>query len=129
MKNRKDEELSGKFAKGLKDAIKKRRTNPEKAAQLLKVEVGTMYKYLAGDIIPGGQVIWLACLHLGMALDADGFRPVRRSGRELTDEAAEDAQGTFPFINELIEGDKIRAQVRKKDNQFVQVNLRIKVAG
>jgi hypothetical protein len=129
MKTKKDEELSGKFAKGLKDAIHKRRTNPEKAAQLLKVEVGTMYKYLAGDIIPGGQVIWLACLHLGMVLDADGFRPVRKTARGITDDTSEDTQEAFPFINELIEGDKIRAQVRKKDNQFVQVNLRIKVAG
>jgi hypothetical protein len=129
MKKRKDTELSGKFAKGLKDVLSKRRKNPEVAAQLLEVEIGTVYKYLAGDMIPGGKVIWLACTRLGMVLDADGFktgRPPKKSDSELID----NPQSAFAFINELVEGDSIRAQVRKrKDNQYVQVNLRIKVAG
>lgn len=127
MKARKDGALSGKFAQGLKKALRKNRKNPDEAAQLLEVELGTLYKYLAGDIIPGGKVLWLACLHLGMVLDREGFRPAKKTGPQNTPEL-EDAQYAFAFINESIEGEKIRAQVRRKDNQYVQVNLRIKVA-
>ncbi len=129
MKDRKDDQIQGKFADALKTALKKRRKNPEQAARLLKVEVGTMYKYLAGDMIPGGQVVWLACFHLGMVLDENGFRTAARRQRATTDQAGAGVQYELPFINESITGEKIQAQVRRKDNQYVQVSLRIKVAG
>jgi len=48
MKDRKDDMIQGKFAKALNDALAKRARNAEEAAQLLNVELGTMYKYLAG---------------------------------------------------------------------------------
>lgn len=127
MKGRKDEIVAGKFAEGLKKALEKTGKNPDQAAEILKVKNGTMYKYLAGDMIPGGRVLWLACQHLGLVLDAEGFRP-RQKSKRVHSQPVEDPQYAFSFINESIEGDKIRAQVRRKDNQYVQVNLRIKVA-
>jgi len=129
MKDRKDELIQGKVAKALKTALKKRGKSPEEAAQLLEVELGTMYKYLAGDMIPGGQVPWRACLHLGMILDEKGLRLARRHMRSSHVELEDNLQYELPFINESISGKKIQAQVRGKDNQYVQVSLRIKVAG
>jgi hypothetical protein len=126
MKARKDEAVAGEFAKGLKKALVKNRTSPEEAAQILGVELGILYKYLAGAMIPGGKVLWLACMDLGMILDSRGFRPRQKAPNSVV--IAEDAQSAFPFMNESIEGEKIRAHVRKKDNQYV-VSLRIKVAG
>jgi len=129
MKDRKDDVIQGQFAKALRDAIKKRGKNADEAAQLLDVEPGTMYKYLAGDMIPGGQVLWRACIHLGMVLDGTGFRAVRQPKRPPSKQVDDNAQYELPFINESIKGDKIRAQVRRKDSQYVQVSLRIKIAG
>ncbi len=128
MKNRKDEVIQGKIAKALKGALTKRGKSPEEAANLLDVELGTMYKYLAGDMIPGGQVLWRACAYLGMVLDERGFRVGRRGKRPLPARFDDNVQYELPFINESITGDKIRAQVRRKDNQYVQVSLRIKIA-
>jgi hypothetical protein len=128
MKDRKDDIIQGKFAKALNDALRKRGKNADEAAQLLDVELGTMYKYLAGDMIPGGQVLWRACVHLGMVLDETGFRAIRRK-RPLSRQVDDSAQYELPFINESIMGDKIRAQVRRKNSQYVQVSLRIKIAG
>ena len=73
-----DEIIKGKIATALKLAMKKRSESPEDAARLLQVELGTLYKYLAGDMIPGGQVLWRACQHLGMVLDEKGLRVTRR---------------------------------------------------
>lgn len=122
-----DEIIKGKIATALKLAMKKRSKSPEDAARLLQVELGTLYKYLAGDMIPGGQVLWRACQHLGMVLDEKGLRVTRRQ----TAPAAKIARGTqfeLPFINESVDGDKVRVQVRRKDNQYV-VSLRIEAAG
>lgn len=128
MKDRKDEEIQRKFAKGLQDALKKRGKSPEDAALLLGVELGTMYKYLKGDLIPGGQVLWQACVHLNLVLDERGFR-VSRSRRHSTPELEDDAQYAFPFINESVAGKKISARVRRSNSSdYVQVSLRIKVA-
>lgn len=130
MKDRKNDAIAGKFANGLKKALERRGKSPEEAAQLLKVELGTMYKYLAGDMIPGGQVLWLACIHLDIVLDRNGLKVPRRSGKYVPKLKTEgDQYELFPFINESFEGDKIQANVRKKDNQYVQVMLKIKVAG
>jgi transcriptional regulator with XRE-family HTH domain len=129
MKERKNEVIQAKVATVLKDALKKRGKSPEEAARLLDVELGTMYKYLAGDMTPGGQVLWRACLHLGMVLDEKGLRMSKKRSPKSPLKIEEKIQYELPFINESIIGDKIRAQVRRKDNQYVQVSLRIKVAG
>lgn len=128
MKDRKDGDIQNKLAKGLKNALQMRKKNPEQAALLLGVELGTLYKYLKGDMIPGGQVLWRACVHLGMVLDEKGFR-VSRSKPSSTPRPGDDPQYAFPFINELVENEKIRAEVRRSNqSDYVQVSLRIKVA-
>jgi transcriptional regulator with XRE-family HTH domain len=129
MKDPKDKAIQDEFAKTLKKALKQRRKTAEQAAKLLNVEPGTMYKYLAGDIIPGGQVLWLACFHLGMILDETGLRVGYRRNRLPSRSLEDDPQYELPFINESVTGDKIQAKVRKKDSQYVQVSLRIKIAG
>jgi hypothetical protein len=80
-----------------------------------------------GDMIPGGQILWRACGHLPIVLDKDGLHPPRRgrSPKALKDEA----QYVLPFLNESVDGEKVNCHVRRKDNQYVQVNLRIKLAG
>ena len=88
-----------------------------------------MYKYLAGDMIPGGQVLWRACEHLGMVLDETGFKVSRRRTQNASGAADAPAQYELPFINESVAGNKIRIHVRRKENDYVQVQLRIKVAG
>lgn len=128
MKDRKDEGIQRKFAQGLKDALDKNRKTPEEAAALLEVEPGTMYKYLAGNMIPGGQVLWRACLRLGTVLDKKGFRVGRVKPQAPLVQVQESAQLAFAFINESVKGERIRAEVRKK-NEYVQVSLRIKIAG
>ena len=124
-----DDVIKGKIATVLRKALKRRRKTVEEAAGLLQVELGTMYKYLAGDMIPGGQVLWRACEHLGMVLDETGFKVSRRRTQNASGAADTPAQYELPFINESVAGNKIRVHVRRKENDYVQVQLRIKVAG
>jgi hypothetical protein len=49
----------------------------------------------------------------------------RHSPKALKDEA----QYVLPFLNESVDGEKVNCHVRRKDNQYVQVNLRIRLAG
>jgi len=128
MKDHKDELIQRKFAEGLKDALNKNGKTPEQGAALLEVELGTMYKYLAGKMIPGGQVLWRASVRLGTILDKKGFRAGRGKPQTLVAQAEERGQLSFAFIDELVEGERVRAEVRKK-NEYVHVSLRIKVAG
>ena len=124
-----DEIIKGRIATALKQAMKRRKRMPEETAGLLQVEVGTLYKYLAGDMIPGGNVLWRACQHLGLVLDEDGIRVTRKRVRNIGKAAHESAQYAFPFISESVEGNRVLLSVRRKDPQYVQVRLRIKVAG
>jgi hypothetical protein len=81
-----------------------------------------------GDMIPGGQVLWRSCEHLGLVLDKGGLHP--SSGRVRGSKASEDVdQYELPFINESVGGEKVNCHVRRKDSQYVQVQLRIKLAG
>src|ERR1035437_8948194 len=107
-----DEIIKGRIATALKLAVKKRSKSPEDAARLLQVELGTMYKYLAGDMIPGGQVLWRACEHLGMVLDETGFKVSRRRTQNASGAADTPTQYELPFINESVAGNKIRVHVR-----------------
>ena len=124
-----DDVIKGKIATVLRKALRRRRKTVEEAAGLLHVELGTMYKYLAGDMIPGGQVLWRACEHLGMVLDETGFKVSRRRTQNASGAADTPTQYELPFINESVAGNKIRVHVRRKENDYVQVQLRIKVAG
>ena len=81
MKARQDEEIRGKIADVLRAAVRKSPNNAEAVARKLKIEVATLYKYMNGDMIPGGQVLWRACEHLGLILDRDGLRPTRRRSK------------------------------------------------
>ncbi len=128
MKDPKDDGIQKMFKKGLHEGLTWNKKSTEEAAALLEVKPGTMYKYLAGTMIPGGQVLWRACARLGMVLDAKGFRVDRRKLRNVQAQIEEPAQLAFSFINESIEGERIRAEVRKQ-NEYVRVSLRIKVAG
>jgi len=47
----------------------------------------------------------------------------------MPDKPEENAQYELPFINESLTGDKVQAQVRKKDSQYVHVSMLIKIAG
>ena len=123
-----DEIIKGKIATALRLAMKRRHKSPEEAASLLRVELGTLYKYLAGDMIPGGQVLWRACEHLGMILDEKGLRATRQRSKPTAKTTRDTPQIELPFINESVDGDKVRVQVRRKDNQYV-VSLRIEAAG
>jgi len=127
VRNENDEEIRGNIAKALNDALDGR--DKAVAADLLKVELGTLYKYLAGDMIPGGQVLWRACSHFGLILDANGLQPAKSQRRRRREGADEAAQLKLPFINESLTGNRIEAQVRRKGSQFVRVSLRIKLAG
>jgi hypothetical protein len=127
-RRRQDEEIRGKIATALKKAVDERTQGPEDAARILQVEIGTLYKYMNGDMIPGGQVLWRACAQLGLVLDKGGLRP--SSGRVRGSKAPEHGdQYELPFINESVGGEKVNCHVRRKDNQYVQVQLRIKLAG
>jgi transcriptional regulator with XRE-family HTH domain len=129
-RTQRDEIIKDRIAKALKQAMKKRNKLPEETAGLLHVEPGTLYKYLAGDMIPGGQVLWRACEHLGMVLDETGFRVSRRRRTQNASGVVDTpAQYELPFINESVAGNKIRVHVRRKENEYVQVQLRIKIAG
>jgi transcriptional regulator with XRE-family HTH domain len=128
-RSQQDEIIKDKIATALKRAMKKRSKTHEETADLLQVELGTLYKYLAGDMIPGGNVLWRACQHLGMVLDADGIRVTRRQVGNVGKAAHESAQYAFPFISESVEGNRVLLTVRRKDPEYVQVRLRIKVAG
>jgi hypothetical protein len=126
-----DEEIKGEIAKALKKALKKRDKTPEEAARLLQVELGTMYKYLAASMIPGGHVLWRACVELGMILDEKGLRLARLSSRKADFQKSRADQYELPFINESIGGDQVRLTIGKKDVEstgYVHVSLRIKVA-
>jgi transcriptional regulator with XRE-family HTH domain len=126
-----DEEIRGEIAKALKSAMKRRRKSPEEAAELLQVELGTMYKYLAASMIPGGHVLWRACHELGMVLDENGIRLANPRARRLSREIETD-QYELPFVNESVAGDRVHLQICKRDSldaQYVRVALRIKVAG
>ncbi len=126
-----DEEIRGAIAKALKSAMKRRRKSPEEAAALLQVELGTMYKYLAASMIPGGHVLWRACHELGMVLDENGMRLANPRARRLSRETGTD-QYELPFVNQSVAGDKVHLQICKRDSQnaqYVRVALRIRVAG
>jgi hypothetical protein len=122
-----DEGIKGKIAGALRAAVDKSPENVEGVAAKLKISTATLYKYMNGDMIPGGQILWRACEHLPIVLDKDGLHPPRRSRspKALKDEA----QYVLPFLNESVDGEKVNCHVRRKDNQYVQVNLRIKLAG
>ncbi|MGB8535720.1 MAG: hypothetical protein WCD57_04855 [Acidobacteriaceae bacterium] len=127
-----DEEIRGEIAKALKSAMKRRRKSPEEMAELLQVELGTMYKYLAASVIPGGHVLWRACQELGMVLDERGLRVAKPRARKLSLTETDIDQYELPFVNESVAGDKVHLQIYKKgshDAQYVRVALRIKVAG
>ena len=49
-----DERSRGKIARALKEAVNERAQGAEDAARILQVEIGTLYKYMNGDMIPGG---------------------------------------------------------------------------
>jgi hypothetical protein len=122
-----DEEIRGKIATSLKRAVNKNTRSAEEAAGILQVQIGTLYKYMNGDMIPGGQVLWRACEHLGLVLDKEGLHPSR--GRRRGKATSDRAQYELPFLNESVDGEKVNCHVRRKDSQYVQVNLRIKLAG
>ncbi|MBZ5547976.1 MAG: hypothetical protein LAO22_08395 [Acidobacteriia bacterium] len=127
-RHRQDEEIRGKIASALKKAVDERTQGPEDAARILQVKIGTLYKYMNGDMIPGGQVLWRACEQMGLVLDKGGLHPT--SGRVRGSRALEEGdQYELPFINESVGGEKVNCRVRRKDNQYVQVQLRIKLAG
>lgn len=121
-------EIRSRIQAALNEALDVRKISKEKAALLLQVELATLYKYLAGDMIPGGQVLWRACLHLGMILDLNGLR-VNKVSRRPRQPVAEPKQYGFPFIDEQIIGKKVTGTVQKKGSEYVHVNLKIKVAG
>lgn len=126
-----DEEIKGEIAKALKKALQKRGKTPEEAAKLLQVELGTMYKYLSASMIPGGHVLWRACLELGMILDEKGLRLARSSSRKVPLPRGETDQYELPFVDETIAGDLVRVVIGKKNVEstgYVNVSLRIKVA-
>jgi len=124
-----DEDIRTQIAAELKKALSKRRVSPEAAAKLLEVELGTLYKYLAGTMIPGGHILWRACRELDMILDVNGLR-LGRTGRRKREVAADEAdQYELPFINETVAGDKVRLTIQKKGPEYVRVALRIRVAG
>lgn len=122
-----DEEIKGKIASALKTAVIKDPESAERVAARLKISTATLYKYMNGDMIPGGQILWRICEYLPLVLDKSGLHPPRRghSVKGLNDEA----QYVLPFLNESVDGRKVNCHVRRKDNQYVQVNLRIKLAG
>ena len=127
MRRDQDEDIKGKIAVALRAAVDKSPENTEGVAAKLKISTATLYKYLNGDMIPGGQVLWRACEHLPIILDKDGLHPPRRSRSPKT--LKDEAQYVFPFLNESVDGEKVNCHVRRKDKQYVHVNLRIKLAG
>ncbi len=129
MKQKRDqnERIRGKIATALDAAVRQHPSGVDDAARLLEVEPGTLYKYMNGDMIPGGQVLWRACEHFGLVLDREGLHPSR--GRRYRKAALDDPQYRLPFLNESVDGKKVNCHVRRSDNQYVQVNLRIKLAG
>ena len=122
-----DEQIRGQIATVLKNAVNGRTQGAEDAARILQVEIGTLYKYMNGDMIPGGQVLWRACEHLGLVLDKRGLHPSNSHARVKSSESGK--QYELPFINESVGGEKVNCHVRRKDSQYVQVQLRIKLAG
>ncbi len=94
-----DERIRGKIARALKEAVNERAQGAEDAARILQVEIGTLYKYMNGDMIPGGQVLWRACEQLGLVLDKRGLH--LSGGRVRGSRAlAHGYQYELPFINE-----------------------------
>ena len=122
-----DEEIRGKIASALSDAVKNHRSGVAGAASILQVKIGTLYKYMNGDMIPGGQVLWRACEHLGLVLDRGGLRASR--SRERSKDTPREVQYELPFIDESVGSEKVNCHVRRKGSQYVQVRLRIKMAG
>lgn len=67
-----------------------------------------------------------------MVLDDKGLRPARQSARKRTSPETGSDQYELPFVNQSVAGDKVHLIIDKKDSQnaeYVQVSLRIKVAG
>ncbi len=123
-----DEQIRGQIATALKNAVNESTQGAEDAARILQVEIGTLYKYMNGDMIPGGQVLWRACEQLGLVLDKRGLHPSNARARVPKSSESGD-QYELPFINESVGGEKVNCHVRRKDSQYVQVQLRIKLAG
>lgn len=128
-RTKRDEEIRCNIADVLNEALKKRGVSPEKAAGLLQVGLGTMYKYLAGSMIPGGHVLWRACHELGLVLDENGLRLSRARNRKSPASLNTEKQYDLPFINESVAGDRVHLMIHRKDSRWVRVALRIKVAG
>jgi len=129
-----DEEIRGKIAQALEKGLKKSGKSREEVAELLQIELGTLYKYLAASMIPGGHVLWRACKELGMVLDDKGLRLIRRTAHKPSPLVASSDQYELPFVNESVAGDKVHLSIgkSKKDSrsvEYVHVSLRIKVAG
>lgn len=126
-----DDEIRGRIARALNTAMKAQGKTAEEAASLLQVEVGTMYKYLAASMIPGGHVLWRACLGLGLVLDENGLHAARTTSRRTSLRTGKADQYELPFINESLADDQIRLVIGKKgvkNEGYVHVSLRIKVA-
>lgn len=131
-----DDEIKGAIASALERAIMRSGLSRDQVADLLKIEPGTLSKYLTAQMIPGAQVIWRACRELGMVLDAEGLRIVRRKKRKA---ASEPEQYGLPFIDESMDEDKVHLTIDRTSSrtgkksvqraEYVRVNLRIKVAG
>ncbi|MGB6130652.1 MAG: hypothetical protein WBG54_02645 [Acidobacteriaceae bacterium] len=129
-RNDDDAEIRGEIAKVLKRALKVRRILPENAAELLEVELGTLYKYLGASMIPGGHVLWRACREFDLILDRDGLRVKRTQKAHASQHHSTSDQYELPFVNESVAGDKVHLTISKKgsESEYVQVALRIKVS-
>ncbi len=123
-----DERIKQRIAKSLSEAVEKRAKSTEQAAALLQVELGTLYKYMNGEMIPGGQVLWRACKELGMVLDQRGLHLSRRSRETVPDNIPYPVQYELPFVDGSVEGGAVHLEVRRKQSQYVHVRLKIRVA-
>jgi DNA-binding phage protein len=122
-----DDEIRGRISEALTVAIGTQ--DKDQVAALLGLKRSTLYKCLAGDQIPGAQVLWRACKHLGLVLDAKGLHLAREASRRSARIPERSLQYELPFINESVVGDKLKLHAYRKGNEFVQVQLRIRIAG
>ncbi len=124
-----DGDIRGKIADALTRAMAARGVTHDRAAAMLQVEVGTLYKYLAGEMIPGGHVLWRACRGLGLVLDRKGLRVTRERAGRSSDKGAGTEQYEFPFVNQSMADNRVRLMIRRKnpESDYVHVALRIRV--
>ena len=121
-----DDVIKERIAQALDASIPRKEI--DSIANKLGVDVGTLYKYIRGDMIPGGHVLWRACAYLDLVLDKKGLHPAHKNRRPQV--SVEPLQYDLPFLSEAYAGKKVEMEVhRKKDAHYVQVRLRIQVAG